>query len=75
MASKKELKEIIVDLKMELVKANIPKGHCPYFYYSTSKHISSSEFDCYSADWDCSECTEQFYKDKKEDIEKYVNNL
>ena len=35
-ATVKELKDIIVDLKMDLVKANIPSGNCPYAYYPVS---------------------------------------
>lgn len=72
MASEKELKEMIVDLKMELIEANIPKGHCPYFYYSTSKKCHA-EVNCNEVE--CDECQRQFYNDKREDIEKYVNNL
>ena len=32
-ATIEELKEMIVDLKMDLVRANIPSGNCPYAYY------------------------------------------
>ena len=33
MASIEELKKIIVDLRMDLVRESIPRGHCPYVYY------------------------------------------
>lgn len=33
MAKISELKEMIIDLKLDLIKAGIPQGNCPYAYY------------------------------------------
>ena len=58
---------------MDLIRANIPRGHCPYAYYSTSK---KSKKDCdYDNEIDCYVCMRQFLKDKREDINEEVNNL
>lgn len=71
MLSNEELKKIIVGLQMDLIRANIPRGHCPYTYYSTSKKSSCD----YDNDIDCYECMRQFLKDKMEDIIEEVNKL
>ena len=69
MASIKELKEMIVDLRVDLVRANIPKGNCPYAYYDKENPISSCN------DVSCSECKEIFFNGIKIDIEKEVAQL
>ena len=33
-ATVKELKDIIIDLRLDLVRKNIPGGHCPYAFYN-----------------------------------------
>lgn len=65
MATVKQLKEMIVDLKVELVKARIPQGHCPYAYYKPS---NAHKGDCS----DCNECSRLFLEEVKADIEKEV---
>ena len=55
MASVEELKRMIIDLKVDLVRANIPRDNCPYAYYSTSK---KSNRDCNGLS--CRECTRKF---------------
>lgn len=65
-----ELKKIIIDLKMELVEANIPKGYCPYTYCIPSNGI---EVNC--ATMDCEKCRRNFMKNIEEDIRKEVNSL
>ena len=71
MASVEELKEMIIDLRIDLVRANIPNGHCPYAYYSTSKQKNRENCD----DIDCSECKRKFFKDKENDIRAEVMQL
>ena len=71
MASEEKLKRIIIDLKMDLVRANIPYTNCPYAYYSTSKQKGRANCN----DIDCSECKSKFYKDIEEDIKKEVEQL
>ena len=60
MATVEQLKEIIVDLKIALMKANIPNGHCPYAYY----HSIEQKGDCD----DCDKCKREFF-------EKYENKI
>lgn len=64
-----ELKEIIVELKMELLKANIPKGHCPYSYY---KPTAERKIDC---SIDCDACRWLFMQDMEKDIRAEVEKL
>lgn len=63
-----ELKEIIVDLKVSLAKANIPYGHCPYAYYPGIEQ----NFEC--GDIGCDQCRRLFFttyeKLTKESVEK-----
>lgn len=35
--TKAELKDMIVDLRVQIVKMSIPNGHCPYSYYRLKK--------------------------------------
>lgn len=60
MVTIQELKEIIVNLKIDLMKANIPNGHCPYAYY----YSVEQESDCD----DCDKCKREFF-------EKYENKI
>lgn len=69
MAKISELKEIIVDLKMSLVRASIPQGNCPYAYYRLSV-----QRDC-SSEISCSECRRMFMEDMEKDIRKAVRKL
>lgn len=70
MASVEELKRIIIDLRMNLVRANIPRGNCPYAYYSTTKQKDRG--DC---DIDCSDCMRKFLGDMRKDITEEVMRL
>ena len=63
-----ELKEIIVELKMELIEANIPKGYCPYSYGTPS---TKRELDCS----DCEKCRRIFMQDMERDIRAEVEKL
>ena len=61
MATVEELKEMIIELKVDLAKAQIPQGHCPYAYYP------GIEGGCV-ADIDCGRCKREFF-------EKYENKV
>ena len=69
MAKISELKEMIIDLKLDLINANIPHGHCPYAYYHTTiKHNDCGEIDC-------DECRHRFMEDMEKDIRKEIRKL
>ena len=69
MAKISELKEMIVELKLDLINANIPYGHCPYTYYQPStKHGDCGEIDC-------DKCRYRFMEDMERDIRKEVRKL
>lgn len=64
-----KLKDLIVELKLDLVDANIPYGNCPYAYYRPStKHNDCGEIDC-------DECRKRFLDDMKKEIVEEVKNL
>lgn len=68
MKTTEELKEIILDLRLKIIKLNVPKGHCPYAYYN--------EFDNPLGDCsDCSECKEVFMNKWEEIINKDLEML
>lgn len=69
MADVKELKEMIIDLRMNLVKANIPSGNCPYAYYS----IENPAGDCGSVS--CNECKSIFLDKMRSEITEEVMQL
>lgn len=62
-----ELKEIIIDLKMSLVRASIPQGNCPYAYYNLSVNR-----DCSGK---CGECKRIFMRDMEKCIRQEVASL
>lgn len=69
MADISELKEMIVDLKMQLVKTQIPKGCCPYTYSAElAKHMKGCTMDC-------DKCRERFMVAMRKKIIKEVENL
>ncbi len=63
------LKEIIVDTKMNLVKAVIPDGHCPYAYYTLED--DDDDRDCTN----CTVCRKNFFEKIRKKIEKEVESL
>ena len=69
MASIEELKEIIVDLKMDLIRGSIPSGNCPYAYYNRENPIDSCN------DVSCSRCKEIFFDGIRSDIKEEVAGL
>lgn len=68
-ASVEELKNIIVDLKMDKVMMSIPKGHCPYAYYSISNPFSSCD------DIDCNTCGNVFLENMRKLVIEKVSKL
>ena len=69
MATIEELKEIIINLKMDIAYASVPKNHCPDAHYPD-----------FTYDWDCSkmsceECHRIFFEKYKEKITQEVQAL
>lgn len=69
MTTTNELKEMIVKLKMDLLKVQIPKGTCPYTYYTPS---NGKKIDC---TMDCNECWNKFMKAREEIIKNEIRGL
>ena len=70
MATISELKEKIIELKMNLIRVSIPKGHCPYAYYNSSLR---DEINCNEIE--CDECIGLFMKNMEKEIRKEVRKL
>ena len=64
-----KLKEIIVDLRMDLLKTKIYKGSCPYSLYIPTQE---RKVDCSIG---CERCREIFLRDMEKDIRKEVEEL
>ena len=64
-----ELKEIIINLKMELIEERIPKGHCPFTYYRLA---NGKNIDCNIG---CEKCRNLFIKSMEKHIRKKVAEL
>lgn len=69
MAKISELKEMIVELKLDLINANIPYGHCPHAYY----HPPIKYGDC--GEIDCDMCRRRFMEDMERDTRKEIRKL
>lgn len=67
MATVEELKEIIVELKVDLAKASVPNGHCPYAYYPGMKHDSDCD--------DCNKCKREFFQKYENIVRAKVEKL
>lgn len=70
MAKISELKEMIVELEMDLIKATIPDGYCPYAFYPIGNKDRES-IKCR----DCDKCTETYFEEYEEMIKKKVRKL
>lgn len=68
-ATVEELKNIIVDLRMDLVRANMSSGNCPYAYY----HRENPVEDCNSVS--CGKCKRIFLERMRKDVESEVQAL
>ena len=63
-----KLKEMIINLKMELIEKRVPKGHCPYTYYT---QVTRRSMGCTN----CVECRREFMEYMKKNIEKEVDDI
>lgn len=64
-----ELKEIIIGLRMDLLKTKVYKGSCPYSLYAPAQ---GRKVDCSIG---CEKCREIFIRDMQKVIEREVENL
>lgn len=70
MTTIKELKNMIVDLKVQLMISNIPKGHCPYAY-SGAVEKPDEDNNCD----DCTGCRKRFFKGYEEKVREWVETI
>lgn len=68
--TKKELKEMIVELKIQLISTSIPTGHCPYAYYKLQNPLTNA-----CGDVSCSKCRQVFLKEMKRIVKAEVELL
>ena len=68
-ATIQELKDIIVDLRIENIECTIPSGHCPYAYYNIDNPIASCD------ETSCNQCRVVFLDTMCKKIEKEVAAL
>ena len=70
MAKISELKEMIIDLKVELRMEQLPYGACPYRWFGNSenKNVACSEISC-------DECKRGYFEDYESKIRKEVRKL
>ena len=60
--TRNELVDTIIDLAVELRKAKIPNGNCPYAYYTDVKQDGDCE--------NCTECKYRFFEKYREQLEQ-----
>ena len=70
MAKISELKEIIVELKVELHEACLPYGACPYRWFG---NLTNKEVDCNEIG--CDECKRIYFDEYEARIRKEVKKL
>ena len=68
-ASVRELKDMIVDLKMENISLRIPYGNCPYAYYNLKREVETCD------GMSCSNCRGDFMIKMREKIAKEVADM
>ena len=68
-AKEKKLKDMIIRLRLELVKSRIPEGHCPYTIFIP---LDGRTTNC---DIGCSKCRELFMKDVEKAIRAEIEAL
>ncbi len=68
MKSNEQLKEIILELRLQIISLNIPKGHCAYAYYNRFENPLG---DCD----DCFKCREVFFNKWREIISEELKEL
>ena len=72
MATVKELKNIIVELKVQLRSKDIPYGTCPYALFSL-KDMSKRKSDCSTTD--CTDCHNEFLRLYRDEVIEEVRKL
>lgn len=68
MKTSEQLKEIILELRLKIIKLNVPQGHCPYAYYGEFVNPLGDCGDCYK-------CKEVFMNKWKEIIAEDLKTL
>ena len=67
MATIEELKDIIVDLRIKLLKSQIPEENCIWKYISTAPGRNCS--------YECKTCKEKFFINLEKQIREEINRL
>lgn len=70
MAKVSELKEMIVDLRVELAESLLGSGNCPYRTFGNTDNI---DVDCNAKT--CVECKEEYFENYREEVRKEVRKL
>ena len=65
MKTKDQLKEIIVDLRLELVEKDLPRGVCPYALFRL-KNMQKRRSDCMKTD--CDVCHREFLELYRQEV-------
>lgn len=71
MASIRELKDIIVDLKVSLAETRVPRGNCPLHYFKVSSYVG---LGC-DTGVSCDVCKDRFFEQYRKDCTAEVRNL
>ena len=66
--TKAELKEMIINLRMQNIALQIPKGNCVYAYFGLK---DMPDIDCENVN--CDACKQQFFKLKRQEIAETVS--
>lgn len=66
--TKAELKEMIINLRMQNIALQIPDGNCVYAYFGLK---DMPDIDCENVT--CNACKQQFFKLKRQEIAEIVN--
>lgn len=66
--TKAELKEMIINLRMQNIALQIPEGNCVYAYFGLK---NMPDIDCENVS--CAACKQQFFELKRKEITETVN--
>lgn len=70
MAKVSELKEMIVDFRVELLEEMLGNSNCPYRTFGNPYNV---DLDCNAKS--CVECKEEFFERYREEVRKEVRKL
>lgn len=73
--NKEELKELLIEARLQVVEATVEPGHCPYDYYPLDDSIYDIHSICKLYHSDCRDCRDQFLLDAEHSIREAVNAL